>query len=54
MNDDVKGAGAQRLARLGLHFCRHYQNLVKYNPEFCGKCPHNGLRRLTTPSETCF
>ncbi|MCW4036588.1 MAG: hypothetical protein NWE75_05280 [Candidatus Bathyarchaeota archaeon] len=43
--------------RAGLHFCRHYENLVQYRPEFCGKCPHNGLRRPTAgapPSETCF
>jgi hypothetical protein len=43
-------------ASLGLHFCRHYQNLVRYDPEFCGACPFNGLRPLKgddTP-ETCF
>lgn len=34
----------RRLLSLGLHFCRHYKNLVKFNPEFCGRCPHNGLR----------
>jgi hypothetical protein len=24
---------------VGLHFCRNYQNVVRYNPELCGKCP---------------
>ena len=28
----------------GLHHCRYYDNLVKYNPSLCGKCPHNGFR----------
>jgi hypothetical protein len=37
----------RRLISSGLHFCRHYKNLVRYNPEFCGKCPHNGLRPPT-------
>ena len=30
--------------RRGLHHCRYYDNLVKYNPNLCGKCPHYGLR----------
>jgi len=30
--------------RRGLHHCRYYDNLVKYNPSLCGKCPHNGFR----------
>jgi hypothetical protein len=58
----VKGTNRRRVKRasekasLGLHFCRRYQNLVRYNPEFCGACPFNGLRPLAeedTP-ETCF
>ncbi len=46
-----------RLIKVGLHFCSHYKNLVQYHPEFCGKCPHNGLRRPRTGaslSETSF
>lgn len=45
------------LIKVGLHYCSRYRNLVKYNPEFCGKCPHNGLRGAgvdADPSETCF
>ncbi len=37
----------RRFLSSGLHFCRHYKNLVKFNPEFCGRCPHNGLRSPT-------
>lgn len=47
----------EKLMKMGLHFCRHYKNLVQFHPEFCGKCPHNGLRRSPTGtprSETCF
>ncbi|UCH57815.1 MAG: hypothetical protein JSV18_02615 [Candidatus Bathyarchaeota archaeon] len=33
-----------KLLRSGLHFCSHYKNLVKYNLEFCGGCPYNGLK----------
>jgi hypothetical protein len=47
---------ATEKAALGLHFCKRYQNLVRYDPEFCGACPFNGLRPLKkedTP-ETCF
>jgi len=44
-----------RLNRIGLHFCRRYRNLVRYNPEFCEKCPFNGMRGASSPhSETCF
>ena len=28
----------------GLHHCSYYDNLVKYNPTLCGKCPYNGFR----------
>jgi len=54
------GGGKERrekLTCLGLHFCRRYGNLVRYNPEFCGRCPFNGLRRapgVDSPGETCF
>ena len=37
----------RRLISSGLHFCRYYENLVRFDPEFCGKCPHNGLRPQT-------
>ena len=43
--------------RHGLHHCRYYDNLVKYNPRLCGKCPHNGFRPSgedETESDTCF
>ncbi len=33
-----------RMPSGGLHHCRYYDNLVKYNPNLCGKCPHNGFR----------
>lgn len=42
-----------RLFSVGLHFCRRYRNMVRYNPEFCGNCPFNGLRDAPS-SETCF
>ena len=41
----------------GLHHCSYYDNLVKYNPAFCGKCPHNGFRPRVddgSNSNTCF
>jgi hypothetical protein len=41
----------RRLISSGLHFCSHYKNLVRYNPEFCGKCPHNGLRLPTEEAD---
>lgn len=31
-----------RLKSMGLHYCSYYQNIVKWNPEFCGSCPYNG------------
>ena len=37
----------RKLPSLGLHFCRYYENLVRFDQEFCGKCPHNGLRPQT-------
>lgn len=30
--------------KYGLHFCRYYQNLVKFTPSLCAKCPNNGLK----------
>jgi hypothetical protein len=43
--------------RYGLHYCKYYQNIVKFNPEFCGKCPYNGLKptkKESLESETGF
>jgi len=34
----------KRLVGVGLHFCKRYKNLVRYNAEFCARCPFNGLR----------
>ena len=34
----------KRVASIGLHFCSYYKNLVRYNAEFCARCPFNGLR----------
>lgn len=28
----------------GLHYCSNYNNLVKFNEDYCPKCPYNGLR----------
>ena len=30
----------QRLKSIGLHFCEHYRNIVRYNEKFCKKCRH--------------
>ncbi len=30
----------QALKSMGLHYCRHYDNIVRFNPTFCGKCRH--------------
>ncbi|MBL7168937.1 hypothetical protein ISS40_09695 [Candidatus Bathyarchaeota archaeon] len=41
----------------GLHHCRYYDNLVRYNPNLCGKCSHNGFRPREDDGEdadTCF
>ena len=34
----------ERLRGLGLHFCGRYRNLVRFDPEFCGSCPFNGMK----------
>ena len=47
----------ERLNRVGLHFCIRYKNLVRFDPEFCGRCPFNGLRDSSDAApgyETCF
>lgn len=41
----------RRLLSSGLHFCRYYENLVRFDPEFCDKCPHNGLRPQTKDTD---
>ena len=33
----------EKLIRVGLHFCRRYKNLVRFDSEFCARCPFNGL-----------
>lgn len=41
----------------GLHHCRYYDNLVRYNPSLCGKCSHSGFRPREDDGEdadTCF
>lgn len=43
--EDAK-AKRKRLINVGLHVCKRYRNLVKYNPEFCGNCPFNGLKDM--------
>jgi len=25
----------------GLHYCRRYGNIVRFDEELCGKCPYN-------------
>lgn len=59
MNGETRGDDGRRdrLNSVGLHFCKLYKNLVRYNPEFCGRCPFNGLRDASgaaSSSETCF
>ena len=46
---DEQREKALRLIKSGLHFCDMYNNLVKYNPELCGKCEHNGFRSMRIP-----
>lgn len=46
-----------RLIRIDLRFGRRYVNLVRFDPEFCGRYPFNGLREASDTSphpETCF
>ena len=38
----------EKMSGFGLHFCGHYKNLVRYNAEFCARCPFNGLRDTST------
>jgi len=29
-----------KLKAVGLHYCRHYNNVVRYNEHLCGNCRH--------------
>lgn len=29
----------------GLHYCRRYMNLVRYDEELCRVCPFNGIQK---------
>ncbi|MGD2201243.1 MAG: hypothetical protein PVJ38_06415 [Candidatus Bathyarchaeota archaeon] len=44
MNDSEHEEKADLMIKAGLHFCRKYNNIVRYNPEFCDGCPHNNLK----------
>lgn len=46
MDDEERREKALRLIKSGLHFCNRYDNLVRYNPELCGNCEHNGFRTM--------
>ncbi len=35
----------EKIRNTGLHFCKHYNNVVRFNPQLCGKCPHSGLSK---------
>ena len=35
----------EKIKNIGLHFCTQYNNIVRFNPKFCGKCPHSGLKK---------
>jgi regulator of replication initiation timing len=50
MRDEERREKALRLIKSGLHFCNRYNNLVRYNPEFCGNCEHNGFRAKDSPA----
>lgn len=39
-------AKRRKRINVGLHICKRYKNLVKYNPEFCANCPFNGLKDM--------
>jgi hypothetical protein len=30
----------ERFRQVGLHYCKHYENVVRYNAPACGKCRH--------------
>ncbi|MGD0802585.1 MAG: hypothetical protein ABSA11_00725 [Candidatus Bathyarchaeia archaeon] len=35
----------EKMRNTGLHFCTQYNNIVIFNPKFCGKCPHSGVKK---------
>lgn len=35
--------------RYGLHFCRRYANLVRYDPDLCSACPFEGSEDRAIP-----
>lgn len=39
------------LIRFGLHFCRRYANLVRYDPDFCSSCPFEGSDDPAAPPD---
>ncbi|MGD2142591.1 MAG: hypothetical protein PVH79_03820 [Candidatus Bathyarchaeota archaeon] len=41
---DLDQEKAERMIKVGLHFCSRYNNIVRYDPELCGSCPYNGLK----------
>lgn len=49
MGDEERREKALRLIKSGLHFCNRYDNLVRYNPELCGNCEHNGFKSMSSP-----
>jgi hypothetical protein len=28
----------EKLRQIGLHYCKHYDNIVRFNAPACGKC----------------
>lgn len=42
----AEGLKVRGIKLTGLHFCRRYMNLVRYDPEVCRACPFNGIRRV--------
>ncbi|MBS7619134.1 hypothetical protein KEJ21_00590 [Candidatus Bathyarchaeota archaeon] len=40
----------QQFKLRGLHYCRRYMNLVRYDAELCGICPFNGVQKARDQS----
>jgi hypothetical protein len=34
-----------RLSQIGLHYCRYYKNVVRFNEPSCGRCVHSTYPR---------
>ncbi len=30
----------EKMRQVGLHYCKHYENIVRYNAPACSKCEH--------------